>query len=110
MTKVIGLILVLSTSSMTHAFQAEKTWDEVFGIPKPIEKSIDDCEATVRDLSAVSETMDRAGKNASEKTQLWFTNSLTLANSCAAKLTKRTGKKYKVSKDWFGSGYTLKKP
>ena len=110
MTKVIGLLLVLSTNSMTHAFQAEKTWDEVFGGEKPLAEEIEDCESKVRGLSAISETMDRMDGNASKEVQKAFVSYLDGINSCATELTKRTGKKYKITKDWFGSGYTLKKP
>ena len=82
----------------------------VSGQKSTVEEDIKYCEVKVRQLSAESETMDRMGDNASERTQKHFSYRLNQANSCAADLTERTGKKYKVSKDWFGSGYTLKKP
>ena len=71
---------------------------------------VEDCERAVFKLNIWSEAMDRAGGNAIKNTQQYFTDYLERSYDCAAVLADKTGKKYKVSKDWFGSGYTLKKP
>jgi len=75
----------------------------------PLAMKIDKCETTVNRLNTWSETMDRAG-NTSAETQRVFSSKLSKSNECARNLADRTGKKYSLSKDWFGSGYTLKKP
>jgi len=125
------LILALSASSVAYSSQdvaAEEKlakekfaedrrkdkWAELARLDgrrvKTLEEEIEDCITTVRELNAASETLDRMDDNASEKIQLLFTNYLSKANECTAELTKWTGNQYTVSKDWFGSGYTLKKP
>jgi len=77
---------------------------------EPLAEAIEYCERRVQDLSAASELLDKVSGSASEKSQRWFRHSYSYATDCALKLTKRTGKKYELKKDWFGSGYTLKKP
>ena len=114
------MILALSASSVAYASQDvaaekkhnEKWWEDekLFTNYFDVEKAIENCEYTVRELNAFSETLDRMDGNASETVQIAFAGNLADANECATNLTKRTGKKYKLTKDWFGSDYTLKKP
>ena len=75
--------------------------------PKPIELTIEYCERKVRSLNNMSETMDRMGDKTSNEIQRGFINWLALAQECADDLSEKTGKKYIVKKDWFGSGYSL---
>jgi len=75
----------------------------------PYEDVLKLCKKGVRDLSAVSETIDRVGAGADMRIQLQFSSLLKETNDCALELSERsqTGKKYSVSKDWFGNGYKL---
>lgn len=78
---VLILMVVISPASNCVMAEDEQSspiknfdswWEEIHSI----EKAIEDCEATVRSLISSSETMDRAGDSASERTQLMFRNDL----------------------------------
>ena len=82
-----------------------------------LQTKLEDCEWAVLWLNSFSEAMDRTGDNASDKLQMNFADAHYKVSVCAAELTNQTGKltnetgmKFTLSKDWFGSDYTLKKP
>ncbi len=75
---------------------------------RPSSVTLEDCEAKMRGLNNLSEVIDRTGDCASDKIQMWFVNALNAAKICAEQLSGQTGDKHTVSKDLFGSSYTLK--
>jgi len=105
MTAILTAIPLLLASSVT-AQEKPRASDFDYDPTSYLEY----CEETVDELNFYSEVLDRVGGGATERVQTQFTLKLGWAYECAAELTKRTGKKYKLTKDWFGSDYTLKKP
>lgn len=77
---------------------------------------LEHCEELVAELNISSEAMDRSGDAPSESTQRAFRYDLNEATACVKKLNELDSSKrhttgdYGLSKDWFGSGYTLKEP
>jgi len=121
----ITLLLVSSVSAQETPTELEKIQEEIALLETyktnlariTLQKKLEDCEWVVLWLNSFSEAMDRTGDNASDKIQMKFAKAHYKVSVCAAELTNQTGKltnetgmKFTLSKDWFGSGYTLKKP
>ena len=117
----IPLLLASSVTAQETPTELEKIQEEIALLEeiKTLEEEIktsrlvseiESCEWKIFWLNSFSEAMDRTGDNASDKIQMHFAESHYEVRVCAAELTNKTGMKYTLSKNWFGSGYTLKKP
>ena len=101
---------ILLTVVFQLLFITEVTAEESDQIPYNLHNDLPECEETVVKLNTASEILDLAGSNAGEKMKHTFQRALTEAIECTADLSEETNKEYTVSKDWFGSDYTLNKP
>ena len=119
---LVAIALLLASSVTAQEKLTDKELDEIKTYKTnlariALQTKLEDCEWAVLWLNSFSEAMDRTGDNASDKIQMNFADAHYKVSVCAAELTNQTGKltnetgmKFTLSKDWFGSGYTLKKP
>ena len=112
---LVAIALLLASSVTAQEKLTDKELDEIKTYKTnlariALQTKLEDCEWAVLWLNSFSEAMDRTGDNASDKIQMNFAEWHHKVSVCASELTNKTGMKYTLSKDWFGSGYTLKKP